>query len=308
MGPPARRLKLDFAHLHGFAGAMQFVLPYPAIDPEIFSVTLFGVELALRWYALAYIAAIVIGWWGLVRLMRGPAPWPGGQAPMTPRMVEPLVTWLVLGIILGGRLGFVLFYRPGYYLSHPAEIAVLWQGGMAFHGGLTGVALAVVLFARRHSVPLLSLADALAMVTPPGLLLGRLANFINAELWGTPSTMPWAMVFPTDPAGLPRHPSQLYEAGIEGLVLGAALLWLGLGRRWLTRPGAVTGMFLTGYGLARFIVERFRQADAQFVTPDNPAGHVVQIAGGGLSMGQILSLPLIAAGLGLIVIAWRRRV
>jgi len=307
MGPRGRRLKLDFPSRRSFAGAMQLVLPYPDIDPELVSISLFGVDLALRWYALAYIAAILIGWWGLVRLMRAAAPWPGGQAPMPPQMVEPLVTWLVLGIILGGRLGFVLFYRPGHYLANPAEIPALWQGGMAFHGGLIGVALAVFLFARRHGVPLLSLADALAMVAPPGLLLGRLANFINAELWGTPGDVRWAMVFPTDPAAVPRHPSQLYEAGLEGIVLGAAVLWLGLGRRWLARPGAVTGMFLAGYGLARFFVERFRQADAQFITPDNPAGHVLQFAGTGLSMGQILSLPLVAAGLGLILFAWRRR-
>ncbi|TCP44097.1 prolipoprotein diacylglyceryl transferase [Rhodovulum marinum] len=294
---------------------MHAVLPFPDIGPEIVSISLFGVEFALRWYALAYIAGILIGWRLVVALIRRPALWPARGAPMTAEQVDELLTWIILGIILGGRLGFVLLYQPGYYLAHPLEIPMLWQGGMAFHGGLLGVVAAITLFARKHGVPLLSAADALAIATPPGLFFGRVANFINAELWGRPSDLPWAVVFPgaraQDCPGwemLPcaRHPSQLYEAGLEGLILGAVLLWLALARGALKRPGRVAGVFFIGYGLARFTVEFFRQADPQFITPDNPMGHVLQAGGVGLSMGQLLSLPMMALGLGFLWLARRR--
>ena len=285
---------------------MQAIIPFPDIGPDLFSFTLFGIELALRWYALAYIAGLLIGWRLVVALLRRPGLWPGGQPPMSPAQVEELLTWVILGVIIGGRLGFVLFYRPGYYLEHPAEILALWQGGMAFHGGLIGVAVAAWLFTARHAIPRLSAADCMAIAAPPGLMLGRLANFVNAELWGRPWDGPWAMVFPTDPEGLPRHPSQLYQAALEGLVLGAVLLWLALSRRALLRPGLVAGVFFAGYGLARFVVEYFRQADAQFITPDNPMGYVLQAGGLGLTMGQLLSLPMVALGLALIGVARAR--
>ncbi|MGC9420119.1 MAG: prolipoprotein diacylglyceryl transferase [Rhodovulum sp.] len=294
---------------------MHAVLPFPDIGPEIVSISLFGMEFALRWYALAYIAGILIGWRLVVALVRRPTLWPDRAAPMTAEQVDELLTWIILGIILGGRLGFVLLYQPGYYLAHPLEIPMLWQGGMAFHGGLLGVVAAITLFARRHGVPLLSAADALAIATPPGLFFGRVANFINAELWGRPSDLPWAVVFPTERAQFcpgwdmvpcARHPSQLYEAGLEGLILGAVLLWLALARGALKRPGRVAGVFFIGYGLARFTVEFFRQADPQFITPDNPMGHVLHAGGVGLSMGQLLSLPMMALGLLLLWLARRR--
>ncbi|KCV82992.1 prolipoprotein diacylglyceryl transferase [Actibacterium atlanticum] len=285
---------------------MQAIWSYPDISPEIFSISLFGFEFALRWYAMAYIVALIVGWRLVVRLMKTPRLWPGQTAPMTPEQVEELLTWVIFGVILGGRLGFVLFYKPMHYLQNPLEIPILWQGGMAFHGGLLGVMLALIWFCRKHGIILLSAADALAVATPLGLFFGRMANFINGELWGRATDVPWAMIFPTDPMGLPRHPSQLYEAALEGLVLMVVILWLVFGRHWLKRPGQITGVFFAGYGLARIFVELFRQADAQFVTPDNPAGWVIHSGGVGLSQGQLLSLPMVAFGVALIVIARRK--
>jgi phosphatidylglycerol:prolipoprotein diacylglycerol transferase len=287
-------------------GAM---IPFPDISPEIFEITLFGITFALRWYALAYIAGLLIGWQLVTATMRRPALW-GGSPPMSPAQVESLLTWVVLGVVIGGRLGFVLFYQPAHYLANPAHILRVWEGGMSFHGGFLGVAVAAFLFFRQQRIPLLPAADALAMATPPGLALGRLANFVNAELWGRPTTMPWGVIFPGEAAqdcpgviGLcARHPSQLYEALLEGLLLGTLLLWLVWRRGWLKRPGQTLGLFLAGYGSARFLVEFFRQADAQYITPDNPLGHVAL----GLSMGQLLSLPMLAAGITLILYARRR--
>jgi phosphatidylglycerol:prolipoprotein diacylglycerol transferase len=292
---------------------MKAMIPFPDISPEIFTIALFGMEFSLRWYALAYIAGIVIGWRLVVAAVRRPHLWPNGAAPMDARAVEDLLTWVILGVILGGRLGFVLFYQPGYYLAHPLEILQVWQGGMAFHGGLLGVVVACILFARKRGIPMLSVADALCMATPVGLLLGRIANFINAELWGRPTDLPWGVVFPTaraqDCPGIEgpcaRHPSQLYEAGLEGLLLGAILLWMVWGRGALKRPGLVAGVFFAGYGLSRFVVEFVRQADAQFITPDNPMGYAWQMGQLGLSMGQILSLPMVVLGLALILRARR---
>ncbi len=288
-------------------------LPFPDIGPDIFSISLFGMTFALRWYALAYIAGLVIGWRIVTALVRRPALWRDGP-PMTAGQVESLLTWIILGVIIGGRLGYVLFYQPAQFLANPTQILRVWEGGMSFHGGFLGVVTATLIFCRSQRVPLLPAADALAVAAPPGLLLGRIANFINAELWGRPTTLPWGVAFPGEAAQTcpgvidicARHPSQLYEAALEGLVLGAVLLILVLRRGWLTRPGQTFGLFLAGYGLARFIVEFFRQADAQFITPDNPMGHVLQLGSVGLSMGQLLSLPMILAGLVLIVLARRR--
>jgi phosphatidylglycerol:prolipoprotein diacylglycerol transferase len=287
---------------------MPFAISFPNISPEIFSVSVFGVEFALRWYALAYIAGIVIGWRLAVAALRRPRFWPAEAPPMQPAEAEALLTWLIVGILAGGRLGFVLFYQPGYYLAHPAQIPAIWQGGMSFHGGLIGVAVAALIFARQHRLPLGSTADLLALATPPGLLLGRLANFVNAELWGRPTDLPWGVIFPGAAAqdcpgveGLcARHPSQLYEAALEGLVLGALLLWLAWRRGGLRLPWQLTGTFLAGYGAARFLVEFVRQPDAQFAGPGNPLGHALQIGSAGLTMGQILSLPMMLLGLGLI--------
>lgn len=286
----------------------MLALPFPAIDPALFTLDLGVIQFSLRWYALAYIAGLGLGWWIVTQAMRRPALWPRDTPPMQPAQAEDLLTWMALGVILGGRLGFVLFYQPGYYAAHPLEALMVWRGGMSFHGGFLGVVLAVILWSRRNAAPLLGVADAVALATPTGLLLGRLANFINGELWGRVSDVPWAMVFP-GAGDLPRHPSQLYEAALEGVLLLAVLAWLGLRRGWLKRPGAVTGAFLLGYGLARAFVEGFRQADAQFVTPDNPHGQVLRLGSGpeafGLTMGQSLSLPMAFAGLALILWAFR---
>lgn len=288
------------------------MIPFPQISPEIFSIQLFGIELALRWYALAYLVGLLIGWRIMVGLMRRPALW-GDAAPMRPEQVEELLTWVILGVVLGGRLGFVLFYEPGYYLANPAQIPVIWRGGMSFHGGFLGVVLASWWFCRRHDIPALRLADALAVATPIGLGLGRIANFINAELWGRPTDAPWGVIFPGEAAqtcpgveGLcARHPSQLYEAGLEGVLLALALFVL-VRAGGLRRPGQALGLFLAGYGLSRFVVEFFRQADAQFITPDNPLGHVLGGPVWGVTMGQLLSLPMVIIGLAFWLCARRR--
>ncbi len=285
---------------------MQAVLNFPDLSPELFSIPLFGMEFALRWYALAYIVGILIAWRLAVMALRRPALWRNETPPMKPEQLDDLLTWIIIGVILGGRLGFVLFYQPAYYLSHPADILKVWQGGMAFHGGLLGVIVASYLYGRRHNIPTLSLGDLVAYTVPPGLLLGRLANFINAELWGRPSELPWAVIFPgfaaqdcpgVVPGMCARHPSQLYEAALEGVFLGAVLLWLVYRRGAFRKPGLIMGVFLAGYGASRFVVEFVRQPDAQFISPGNPLGLAWHIGGYGLTMGQILSLPMIALGL-----------
>lgn len=294
---------------------MQAVLNFPTMSPELFSVSVFGVELALRWYALAYMAGLLLGWLLVTRLVKNAGLWPGGNAPMTSEQVGDLLTSVILGVVVGGRLGFVVFYKPMDYLANPIDILKVWEGGMAFHGGLLGVIVALLLFCRKHSINVMSAADALALATPPGLFFGRIANFINAELWGRATDVPWAVVFPGQLAALcppgwtgvcARHPSQLYEAGLEGLLLGLILLFLVYRRGWLNVPGQTAGMFFLGYGVARFFVEFFRQADFQFISPDNPLGFVIHSHGVGVTMGQLLSLPMVAFGLALIVIARRR--
>jgi len=279
-------------------------IPFPAISPEIFSVEVGGITFALRWYALAYIAGLVIGWRMVLRAVGTKRLWPG-TAPMTADQVERLLTWVIVGVILGGRLGFVLFYQPGYYLQNPGLILRVWEGGMSFHGGFLGVVLAAAIFCRREGIAMLSAADLMALAAPPGLLLGRVANFINAELWGRPTDLPWGVAFPgeaaqfcPDVAGIcARHPSQLYEAALEGLLLGAVLIWLVWRRGALQRPGLVAGVFFAGYGAARFVVEFVRQPDPQFISQGNPLGLAFQIGGFGLTMGQALSLPMIVVGL-----------
>lgn len=293
---------------------MQAVIRFPDISPELVSVSLFGIELALRWYALGYIFGLLIAWRLAVLAVRRPGLWAGGAVPMTPEQIERLMTWMVIGVIAGGRLGFVLFYQPGYYLAHPGEILMVWHGGMSFHGGFLGVVVAGWAFARRDAIPRLAAADLVAHTVPPGLFLVRIANFVNAELWGRPTALPWGVIFPGAGAqdcpgfAMPcaRHPSQLYEAALEGLVLGAALLWMVYRRGALRRPGRVLGTFLAGYGIARFAVELVRQPDAQFVSPGNPLGLAWQIDGVGLTMGQALSLPMILLGLWFALRAGRR--
>ncbi|WP_147108937.1 prolipoprotein diacylglyceryl transferase [Tateyamaria sp. syn59] len=287
---------------------MTGALPFPDISPEIFSISIFGFELALRWYALAYIVGIIIGWRMVVMALKAPRLWPGNTAPLTPGQTEDMLTWIILGVLLGGRIGYVLFYQPGAYLDDPLSIIAIWEGGMSFHGGMLGVILAFWLYSRRHKLPLLNTADAVALGVPPGLLLGRIANFINAELWGRPTEVPWGVIFPGQAAqfcpqvvgACARHPSQLYEAFLEGFVLLVVLLWLAWRRDGFKRPGFLTGVFLFGYGASRFVVEFVRQPDAQFISDGNPLGLAWHIGGYGLTMGQILSLPMILLGLWLI--------
>ncbi|MFS0738871.1 prolipoprotein diacylglyceryl transferase [Sphingomonas sp. 1P06PA] len=247
--------------------------------------------LDIRWYSLAYIIGIIAGWWYLLRLLAQPA------APMNRQQADDLVFYATLGVILGGRLGYVIFYGPEMIL-HPLQILKLWDGGMSFHGGAVGVSLALILFARRHRLDWLRVHDYVACTVPIGLFFGRLANFVNGELWGKPADLPWAIIFPGSKDGIARHPSQLYEAGLEGLALFALLAFL----FWLTdarrKPGMLVGTFLLGYGLARFTVEFFREPDAQLVVF---AGRT------GLHMGQWLTVPMFIGGLYLVATARRRR-
>jgi phosphatidylglycerol---prolipoprotein diacylglyceryl transferase len=291
----------------------MYAIPFPPLSPEIFSIELGGFTLALRWYALAYLAGFLIGWRLVVAAVRRPALWPGGQAPMEPAAVENLLGWIILGVILGARLGFVLFYQPGHYLANPGEILRVWEGGMSFHGGLLGAALAGYVFCRRNGIVPSAVADAIAMVAPIGLFLGRIANFINAELWGRPTDMPWGVLFPGAGAICPpdwtgpcaRHPTQLYEAALEGLLLGLIVWYLVTRRNALRFPWAITGTFFAVYGAARFTVEFWRQPDPQFLAR-HPQGHVVSFGEVGVTMGQLLSLPMLVAGLALIALARAR--
>jgi phosphatidylglycerol---prolipoprotein diacylglyceryl transferase len=256
------------------------VLLFPQFDPVIVQLG----PLSVRWYALAYITALVIGW-RLVRRFARLSP-----AVATPLQVDDFLTWATLGVVLGGRLGYVLFYQPGTYLSHPAMILAVWEGGMSFHGGMLGVAIAIIVFCRRNAIPILGFADRIAIVAPIGLGLGRVANFINGELWGRPAPdwLPWAMIFPR--AGMqPRHPSQLYEALMEGVLLFVVMFVLSRREALRARFGLLTGLFLCGYAVARITGEYFREPDAflGFLTF-------------GTTMGQLLSVPMFLAGAWLI--------
>jgi phosphatidylglycerol:prolipoprotein diacylglycerol transferase len=238
----------------------------------------------IRWYALAYIGGLVLGWLYLRWLVQRP----GWQ--LTPIDLDDLLLYITLGVVLGGRLGYVLFYRPDFYLTHPGEILAVWQGGMSFHGGMLGVIVAMALFARRRGIPFLEIGDSVAAAVPIGLFFGRIANFINGELFGRTSDVPWAMVFPHG-GPEPRHPSQLYEAALEGLLLFLILFWFARQPRTPQSRGRIGGLFLIGYGLARSFVELFRQPD----------DHLGFLLGDSVTMGQILSLPMIVIGLILLV-------
>lgn len=258
-------------------------MPFPEIDPVLIQIGPF----AIRWYALAYIAGLLLGWRYLMRLADTPTIW-GGKAPFTRDQADDLLLWAALGVILGGRLGYVLFYNPAFYLSNPGDIIAVWNGGMSFHGGFLGVILAIYLFARRYDIPLWSLADGVAAVAPLGILFGRLANFINSELWGRTTDVAWGVIFPTG-GPLPRHPSQLYEAALEGILLFVVLRYLTHHTSALTRPGIVAGTFFIGYGLSRIFVEFFREPDAHI-------GYLV----GPVTQGMVLTLPMIIVGAAII--------
>jgi phosphatidylglycerol:prolipoprotein diacylglycerol transferase len=265
-------------------------IAFPVFDPIAISIG----PIAIRWYALAYIGGIVIGWVYARSLVKNERLW-GGPPPITLVQLDDFILWVTLGIIVGGRTGYVLFYNPAFFAQHPAEIFQLWNGGMSFHGGFLGCVAAVMLFARKNNISILSLGDITTGVAPIGILLGRIANFINSELWGRPadSTVPWAMVFPNG-GPLPRHPSQLYEAGLEGILLFAILaVMIRMGA--LKRPGLILGSFIAIYALARITGEFFREPDPQ-----------LGFLWGGLTMGMLLSVPMILAGVVLVVMAWRR--
>jgi len=266
------------------------VIPYPQFDPVLVHLGPFDI----RWYALAYITGILGGWVYARAIISRPRLW-GGTAPLTVLDFDDFILWVTFGIIVGGRLGNVLFYDPSYYAANPLEIVMLWHGGMAFHGGFLGCVIAVILFARHRRIPILSLGDLTCAVVPIGLFLGRIANFINDELWGRPSDVPWAMVFPRAPDALPRHPSQLYEATLEGLVLFTVLALL-VRAGALKRRGLIVGVFMAGYGIARTAGEFFREPDPQ----------LEQLAHG-LTMGMVLSLPMILIGLVFMAYALRRQ-
>ena len=257
-------------------------IAFPNIDPVAVAIGPF----AIRWYALAYIVGIVLGWRYCVHLARR------NDFPPNARDFDDFMIWAVLGVILGGRLGYVLFYKPADYFQNPAEILSVWQGGMSFHGGLLGLVVAIVVFSRRRGFRTLALGDLVAAAAPIGLFFGRIANFINGELFGRMSDVPWAVVFPHG-GDLPRHPSQLYEAFLEGIVLIAVLAVLAHRPGMTRRTGLLTGVFFLGYGASRMFVELFREPDAHL-------GFIV----GPLTMGQILSIPMILLGLYLIVRAY----
>ena len=265
-------------------------IAFPVFDPVAFAIGPFVV----RWYALAYIGGIVLGWIYARALIRNEKFW-GGPAPITLPQIDDFILWVTLGIIVGGRTGYVLFYNSLFFLHHPAEIFELWKGGMSFHGGFLGCVAAVILFARKNSISILSLGDITTAVGPIGLFLGRIANFINSELWGRAPdpTLPWAMIFPNG-GPIPRHPSQLYEAALEGIVLFTILaVMIRMGA--LKRPGLILGSFIAIYGIARLIGEFFREPDPQ-----------LGFLWGGLTMGMLLSVPMIIAGIAIIVAALRR--
>ncbi len=283
-------------------------MEFPNIDPIWFSIG----PVPIRWYALAYVAGIVLGWWYAARIVKRESLWAPGKPPMTGPQLDDLVLWITLGIILGGRFGYALFYKPdlfakvftGNSLGARLELFQIWGGGMSFHGGFLGVALALILFARGLKVNPLRLGDVVAPVVPIGLFFGRIANFINGELWGRETDAAWGMRFCNEtiikaygmcPAGdVPRHPSQLYEAGLEGLLLFGLLAVAVWKWKLLSKPGYITGLFLVGYGLSRAVLETVREPDA----------HMPDFLQGTVTMGMMLSIPMILVGVWLI---WRAR-
>ena len=288
-------------------------LVYPEINPIIFSFSIWQFEFGLRWYALSYIAGILVAWKLMQSLAKKYSLWSNESPPISPKAIDDLMTYLILGIIVGGRVGYVCFYQPGYYFQNPTDIFKIWNGGMSFHGGFLGVVIGAVIYAAKHKKDLFSLGDLIAVASPPGLLFGRLANFINGELWGKPTTSSWGMVFPAKQAKLcpdswigecTRHPSQLYEAALEGLALWIIMLFCIFFFKSLKRRGETICLFLVGYGVSRAIVEIFREPDTQFVNELNPNGYIIFINESvGLSMGQILCVPMIVIGLAAIIVS-----
>ena len=266
-----------------------FAIPFPVFDPVLVSIG----PLSIRWYALAYIGGLIIGNWLCLRLSAANTLW-GQRVPPSEALVDDMLLYAALGVVLGGRFGYVVFYNLDYFMAHPDQILSVWQGGMSFHGGLAGCAFGLYLSCKRHATPPAALFDVAAAVAPLGLFLGRIANFINGELWGRPTDVDWAIIFPQG-GPIPRHPSQLYEAGLEGLLLGVILM-LAIRLGALQRPWLVSGLFGCGYGLARIFSEFFREPDPQL-------GYLW----GGATMGMLLSIPLVLLGLFMIFFARKQR-
>ena len=262
-------------------------MPFPNFDPVLLHIG----PLAIRWYALAYIAGILLGWWYCTQLVKKTDLWTPAVPPISPRQIDDLVLWITVGVIVGGRAGSVLFYGRDQYADHPLDVFAIWKGGMSFHGGFIGVTIALVVYSLVNKLDMLRVGDLVAPCVPFGLFFGRIANFINGELWGRPTTLPWGIIFPGAPDALPRHPSQLYEAALEGLLLFLILRVATHRLHWLRRQGALTGLFMLFYGLFRILLENVRQPDAGL--DDFPLG---------LTMGIILSVPMVLAGAWLI---WR---
>lgn len=268
-----------------------FAITYPDIDPVLLQIG----PLAIRWYALAYIFGILFGWWYSRKLVSNDRLWGPGGSPISAKLLGDFVIWVTLGIILGGRIGYILVYDLAGFIDNPISIFALWEGGMSFHGGFAGVTIALIVFSLRHKLPMWSMIDVIAATTPMALFVGRIANFINGELYGRAGDVPWAMVFPGDSLGVPRHPSQLYESLLEGALL-FVVLWILIYRfKALQRPGLIAGAFTAGYGIARTFSEFFREPDVQ-----------IGFLAGGLTMGMLLSVPMIIAGVIAMVIATRR--
>ena len=263
-------------------------LPFPDIDPVIVQIG----PLAIHWYGAAYIVGILFAWWYAGRLIRNKKLWANGVAPMKPADLDDFIIWAAIGVVLGGRVGYILFYDLARYIENPLDIFAVWQGGMSFHGGFAGTTLAMILFARSRGIRVWTMFDVVAAGVPVGLGLVRLTNFINSEIWGRPSDVPWAVVFPNG-GPLARHPSQLYEAALEGLALFILLRILTHGFLKLKRPGFIAGAFVAGYGASRIFVEFFREPDAQL-------GYLFD---GWLTMGMVLSVPMVVAGLWAMAIA-----
>ncbi len=262
-------------------------MPFPHFDPVLVHLG----PVAIRWYALAYVAGILLGWRYAVMLVRNARLWAFRGPVATPTQIDDLILWITLGVIVGGRLGHVLFYTPSLIWKDPVEILKTWHGGMSFHGGAIGVLLAGIWFGRRNRLDLLRLGDVITAAAPIGLFFGRIANFINGELWGRPTTLPWGIIFPGADPVVPRHPSQLYEAALEGLGLFTLLAWGTYGPKLLNRRGVIMGMFIAGYGVVRVSLENVREPDSYM--PHFPLG---------LTMGMLLSIPMILGGLWLV---WR---
>ena len=295
---------------------MLEVIHFPNISPDIFTIDIGFFSFSLKWYALAYIVGLLLAWRLILKMVENSNLWRDQIPPMTRNKPEELLSWMIIGVILGGRLGFVLFYQADYYLQNPTEVLMIWNGGMSFHGGFIGVIVSGTMFCVKNKLSILSVGDTIAITAPIGIFLGRIANFVNGELFGRPTTMPWAIVFPTENGTgclnnlaqiCGRHPSQLYEAFFEGLLLFIILFWGAYFMSWLKKPGLSISVFFIGYGTARIFVETFRQPDIYYSSADNPMGYMISILNFGLTTGQVLSIPMVLVGTIMIVKTLRTR-